>query len=263
MARTVEQEMLNLIVVVSRRGIGPRLQGLLQDRIGSRPATIFLVMPAFASSAMDHLSSEIDESAGEATHDLHTSIAQLAEEDWTVGGEVGDSDPLLAIEDAMRQLPADEIIVISLGDGDEVWAEEDLFAQIDRRFDIPATQIVADGSAPRVTERNTARAKGDRETEVRSSPYGLPAMSVRDLAAIAISVVGTIVLMISIAAAGIETSTGKLRALLTLYALLLSVYNVFRLVLNEAVRFRRLPVQALSWASIVGVPIAVIVGFLL
>lgn len=263
MTEAVDQQPLNLIVVVARRDIGPRLHGLLRERIGSRPATLFLVMPAFAASAMDHLTSEIDESAGEATHDLHASIAELEGEDWTVAGEVGDSDPLLAIEDAMRQVRADEIIVISLGKEDEVWAEEGLFAQIDERFGIPATQIVADGSAPQVTEHNSARAKGDTETEVRSSPYGLPAMSVRDVAAIAISIVGTIVLLIMISAGGgLESSTGKVRALLAVYAGLLTVYNVFRLILNEAVRFRRLPVQALSWFSIIGVPIAVIIGLL-
>jgi hypothetical protein len=262
MAETVGQKPLNLIVVVARRDIGPRLHKLLKERIGSRPATLFLVMPALAESALDHLTSDIDESAAEATHELHSSIAELKDEDWTIGGEVGDADPLLAIEDAMRQVPADEIVVITLGEDDQVWAEEGLFTQIDERFGIPATHIVADGSPPKVTERATAPAKGDEETEVEPTAYGLPAISARDLAAIVISIVGTIVLVVSIAATsgGLESSTGKLRALLAVYAGLLAVYNVFRFILNEAVRFRRLPIQALSWLSILGVPIAVMVG---
>jgi hypothetical protein len=43
--------------------------------------------------------------------------------------EVGDSDPVHAIEDALRQFPADEVIVVTRPSNDAGWREKDSAAE--------------------------------------------------------------------------------------------------------------------------------------
>ena len=52
-----------------------------------------------------------------ATETAGKLAAEPAVEAATVGAEVGDTDPVLAAEDALRTSPADEIIVVLPGEG--------------------------------------------------------------------------------------------------------------------------------------------------
>ena len=58
---------------------------------------------------------------------------------------VGDSDPLQAIEDALRSFPADEVIIIILPDKSASWLEFGAGDEDQGRFALPVTHLIATG----------------------------------------------------------------------------------------------------------------------
>jgi hypothetical protein len=58
----------------------------------------------------------------------------------TVEEATGHSDPLAAIQDALREFPADEIVVVTRPEEDTTWLERGTGES--GRFDIPVTHLV-------------------------------------------------------------------------------------------------------------------------
>jgi hypothetical protein len=56
-------------------------------------------------------------------------------------GDTGESDPLLALQDALATFPAEEIVICMHPEGERNWAEEDLLEQAQGRFSVPVRQI--------------------------------------------------------------------------------------------------------------------------
>jgi hypothetical protein len=59
-----------------------------------------------------------------------------------VESRVGDSDPVKAIEDALRTFSADELIVVTLPDEDATWLEKGSAETALKRFSLPVTHLV-------------------------------------------------------------------------------------------------------------------------
>jgi hypothetical protein len=59
-------------------------------------------------------------------------------------GEVGDADPIQAIEDALRTFGADEIIISTHPEGRSQWLERGVVRKARERFDVPITHVVVD-----------------------------------------------------------------------------------------------------------------------
>ena len=61
---------------------------------------------------------------------------------------MGDSDPVKAIEDALRTFPADEVIVVTRPDDQARWLEEGSGETAQARFRLPITHVTVaeDGS---------------------------------------------------------------------------------------------------------------------
>ena len=62
--------------------------------------------------------------------------------------EVGDSDPVKAIEDALREFPADEVLVITRPDDEASWLESGSGETAQNRFGLPVRLVTVadDGS---------------------------------------------------------------------------------------------------------------------
>src|SRR6266581_8680498 len=59
-------------------------------------------------------------------------------------GEVGDGEPLQAIEDALRTFGADEIIISTHPEGRSNWLEKGVVSGARERFAVPITHVVVD-----------------------------------------------------------------------------------------------------------------------
>jgi hypothetical protein len=64
-------------------------------------------------------------------------------------GEVGDAEPLQAIEDAVRTFGPDEIIISTHPEGRSQWLERRVVERARERFDLPITHVVVDLAAER------------------------------------------------------------------------------------------------------------------
>jgi GABA permease len=65
------------------------------------------------------------------------------------GGEIGDGDPVQAIEDALRTFRPDELIVSTHPPGRSLWLERAVIERARERFDLPLTHVVVDLDAER------------------------------------------------------------------------------------------------------------------
>ena len=75
---------------------------------------------------------------------LGASLAALATVGVSARGDVGDSDPLQAIEDELRTFGADEIIISTHPPGRSNWLERDIVTHARDRFPVPITHVVVD-----------------------------------------------------------------------------------------------------------------------
>ena len=137
------------ILVVANETVGGRpLRDEVARRASSAGTEVLVVVPAL-NSPVRHWVSDEDGARAEAQARLEASVARLAETGASVRGEVGDAEPLQAIEDALRTFGADEIVLSTHPEGRSHWLEQGLVEKARRRFAIPITHVVVDLEAER------------------------------------------------------------------------------------------------------------------
>jgi hypothetical protein len=104
-------------------------------------AEIYVVAPASKISPLDWLTNAEDDARADARERAEQTAEAVPTEN--VEAHVGDSDPLQAIEDALRTFPADEVIIVTLPDESATWLETGAGAEARRRLALPVTEIVA------------------------------------------------------------------------------------------------------------------------
>src|SRR4029450_5654694 len=75
--------------------------------------------------------------------DLAT-IARLASVGIDAHGEVGDGDPLVAVDDAVRTFGPKEIVISTHPPGGSNWLDRGGVAAVRARYDVPVTHVVVD-----------------------------------------------------------------------------------------------------------------------
>jgi hypothetical protein len=127
----------------------PVEESLLRERLREHAgpdAEVRVIAPASDLSPLQWLASDEDEARGEAA-EIARSVGKTAEpEAGRVNAEVGDSDPVQAIEDALRQFPADEVLVVTRPGEEASWLEQDTAEEASERFDVPVTHLVVDAA---------------------------------------------------------------------------------------------------------------------
>jgi hypothetical protein len=120
-------------------------ESLLRDRLREHAggeAEVRVVAPASDLSPLQWLASDEDEARGEATEIARSAERAAEPEARRVEAEVGDADPVQAIEDALRQFPADEVLVVTRPGDEAGWLEQDTAEEASERFGIPITHLV-------------------------------------------------------------------------------------------------------------------------
>lgn len=117
---------------------------------------VLVVCPAL-NSQLRHWTSDEDRARAEAQARLDESLAALADEGVRARGQVGDADPVQAVEDALRTFGADEIVVSTHPPGRSNWLERGVVERVRERFPCPIQHVVVDLEV----ERAGARAAAD------------------------------------------------------------------------------------------------------
>ena len=107
---------------------------------------VLVVCPALNSQFRTWLSDE-DGARDAAEVRLHSTLDELTAAGVRVRGEIGDGDPLQALEDALRAFPADAIVISTHPEGRSNWLEEGVVDAARLRFDVPVTHVVGDAVA--------------------------------------------------------------------------------------------------------------------
>ena len=105
-------------------------------------AEVRVVAPASDLSPLEWLATDEDEARGEAAEIARSAERAVQPEAGRVETEVGDTDPVQAIEDALRQFPADEVIVVTRPATTPSWLEQDSAEEASERFGVPVTHLV-------------------------------------------------------------------------------------------------------------------------
>jgi 4-hydroxyphenylpyruvate dioxygenase-like putative hemolysin len=105
-------------------------------------AEVLVVSPAVNESPVAFWVSDADEAIAEAQSAAERTAAALREGGAQARATTGESEPLLALQDALATYQADRVLVFVREDESSRYREEDLFGEAQRRFGVPVTQIV-------------------------------------------------------------------------------------------------------------------------
>ena len=139
-----------ILVIANETVGGAELLSLLGTKAEGVDEEMLLVCPALNSRVRTWTSDE-DPARAEAQSRLDASLARLAAAGVSARGEIGDGDPLQALEDALREFPADEIVVSTHPPGRSHWLEQGVVEQARHRYDVPITHVVVDIGVARQT----------------------------------------------------------------------------------------------------------------
>ena len=132
-----------ILVIANETVGGQKLRELLRERSEGVREEVLVVCPALNSPLRTWTSDE-DGARAAAQERLDASLAQLRDAGINARGEVGDGDPLQAIEDALRTFGADEVIVSTHPEGRSNWLERGVVEGARDRFAVPITHVVVD-----------------------------------------------------------------------------------------------------------------------
>jgi hypothetical protein len=132
------------VLVVANETVGGRaLLSEIQYRCRGTESEILVVTPAL-TSAVKHWLSDVDEAIEAASERRAESVLAIEAVGLRARGEVGDSDPNVAIEDALRSFPADEVIISTHPPQRSRWLERGVVDRARREVDLPVTHVVVD-----------------------------------------------------------------------------------------------------------------------
>ncbi|HZT17218.1 MAG TPA: hypothetical protein VFA19_14870 [Gaiellaceae bacterium] len=139
-----------ILVVANETVGGPELLTEIRERSGGRTARVFVVCPALNTPIKTWTSDE-DQARAAAQRRLDDSLASMRSVGLEAAGEIGDGDPVQAIEDALRTFRPDELIVSTHPPGRSRWLERGVIERARERFAVPLTHVVVDLDADRTT----------------------------------------------------------------------------------------------------------------
>jgi GABA permease len=135
-----------ILVVANETVGGSELLETIRGAVAGRTARVLVVCPAL-NSPLRHWASDEDEARDAAQARLDESLTAMRSAGVVADGEVGDGDPIQAIEDAVRTFRPDELIVSTHPPGRSHWLERGVVEKARERFELPVTHVTVDLSA--------------------------------------------------------------------------------------------------------------------
>jgi rubrerythrin len=139
-----------ILVVANESCGGSGLCDEVRYRAGRLASEVLVVAPALTRSRLHYLASDLDEERAEAEERMETLLSELDRSGIEASGRVGDASPMVAIEDALREFPADEIVIATHPADRSTWLERGVVHEARRRFGhLLITHVVVDPAMDR------------------------------------------------------------------------------------------------------------------
>lgn len=262
------------LIVANEAVAGEQLKDALVRRLDEGIDSVFVVAPALAGSALKHYAGDVDGAIPEARDRLQETLGQLRAAGLEADGEVGDSDPIQAIQDEILKFDPDQILIVGHRGEDGAFAEQGLLEQAQRDLDLPVTELFVEAGKASPEVLNVERTSAGAERGRGWRPSGnLPPLTKLNLIGIAVAVVGTVLLGILAAECfGSDTSAAgdneegrtewncAARALIALAFALINLAHVVGLLLFQSVRYEGIFSRFFARLSLYGTPLAVLVS---
>jgi len=104
---------------------------------------VLVVAPALTSKRKLILS-DPDPAIDRAEQVQEETVERMDEEGIDAAGDTGETDPLLAIQDALQTFPADEIVLFTHAGGEQNWLEQGLVDEAKERFEPPVRHMLVE-----------------------------------------------------------------------------------------------------------------------
>jgi hypothetical protein len=259
--------MTRLLAIVTDTVEGRESVDAIRGSAANEDVEVRVILPAVEKTPFRHALGDVDGPAREAGERLEVTLEELRRSGIAASGAVGDSDPVLAAQDALREEPADEVVIFERGADQARWFEDGLFERAREEISSPLRLVVVsagENGGSHVVAVDEAAAGGHSapaEVEPEHPAENLPRIAPRDLGGMIIGVVGTIVVIVLAAAGpGPETAAGAASILIAMGVALANMAHVVGLTLFESVRSQGGWERFLRTVSLVGTPVAIAVN---
>jgi hypothetical protein len=142
--RVGDGDQRRVLVLANETLGGQALRREITHRMAGEDTEVFVMCPALNVSKIKHWVSDEDEARRQAQDRLDDVLARLRREGIPVEGDIGDADPIQAMEDALRLFPAHEAIISTHPPGRSNWLERDVIERARERFALPVSHVVVD-----------------------------------------------------------------------------------------------------------------------
>jgi hypothetical protein len=132
-----------VLVVANETVAGEELLSVISTRALTQKTLFHVVCPALNSRLKTYTSDE-DPARDAAQQRLDVTLARLTSVGIDASGEVGDGDPLVAVDDGVRTFGPNEIVISTHPLGKSNWLERGVVDAVRSRYDIPVTHVVVD-----------------------------------------------------------------------------------------------------------------------
>ena len=131
-----------ILAVVSEAVSADALKSAVGEQDAS-DAEVLVVAPALNSKRKFFLA-DPDAAIERADEVQVETVERMDDEGIDAAGDTGESDPLLAVQDALQTFEADEIVLFTHPGGERNWLEEGLVDDAKERFEPPVRHFVVE-----------------------------------------------------------------------------------------------------------------------
>ena len=131
-----------ILIVANETLASPSLASAVAERLASGPVTFHVVVPA--TPVGTHLLTWDEDEAIAAAHDrLEAVLERLRRLGAEAEGEIGNRDPVIAVDDAMLGRQVDEIILSTLPEARSRWLRQDVPSKLRSAVSVPVEVVTA------------------------------------------------------------------------------------------------------------------------
>jgi GABA permease len=134
--------MRTCLVVANQTLGGEHLMDEVRSRVSAGSCRFFVLVPA--TRTLDHATWKEDEARAVAAVRLDAALRAFRAAGAEVDGRVGDHNPLLAIDDVLRERSVDEILLSTLPPGASRWLALDLPSRVRAHVSISVTHVIGE-----------------------------------------------------------------------------------------------------------------------
>jgi len=253
----------SLIAVVTPAFGSAESVAALAREVDGVPTEVRLVAPAVELNTLHHTLGDVDEPRVEASERLEKALAAVRARGLEASGEVGDSDPVQAAQDALLQRPAEEVLIFAHAEDCREWYEGGLWQHAEETLAPELKMVLVDGDAHVVSTEEAATGHLDAYFAQEGGNAYMPGVTPTDVTVMVLGIVGTITAIVLAAAAAAGGSVTGWRAVgigVAIAIALVNMSNVVGTLLMDSVRYRGGFAKLFRDLALVGTPLAVLVN---